>query len=321
MKKRTPSPVPGSPEWIEQRRHGIFATDAATVTGRSPFSSPFDKFAELQGTTAPKIATDAMEWGILLQPVVGRAWAREHDHRVRPCPWTYWLEDGIGSHYDFDVVGYPSILEVKTASAYAQRDWGEEETGEIPEAYFLQCQHEMMCRPNIDRCYVAVLIGGQKLKSYCVVRDPDLIEDLLRIERRFLANSRLGIAPEMDGSEAATAYLRGLSPRDNGERWELPESVEEIATAYLSAKEQEKVVIEQKDALANRLREAMGDHAAATGKLVRLSYKTGKDRTVVDWRTVADHWGKEPDYEYVRNLYTEVTPGNRPLIVSLLGDA
>jgi len=316
VKKRTPSPVPGSPDWIEQRRHGIFATDAATVTGRSPFSSPFEKFAELQGTTAPKIATESMEWGNLLQPVVGAAWARKHGRKVRACPWTYWLDyPDIGSHYDFDVVGSREIVEVKTASAYAQREWGEEGTSEVPEAYHLQAMHEIMCRPGIERCHIAVLLGGQRLKSYVVERDDEMIEDLLTVERRFLANARAGIPPPVDGSEAATAYLRGLSPRDNGTRVELTEPVEALALAYLSAREQEKVVAEQKEAIANKLREALGDTALATGKSVKVSYKNNKDGEKVDWKGL------------VRSLpsgslasFTTIEPGARPLVVSYIGD-
>jgi putative phage-type endonuclease len=317
MKRRTPSPVPGSADWIEQRRHGIFATDAATVTGRNPFASPFDKFAELQGTTAPKIATDAMEWGILLQPVVGQAWARKHGRKVRACPWTYWFEDGIGSHYDFDVVGRPELVEVKTASAYAQRDWGEEGTAEVPEAYALQCQHEIMCRPGIERCHLAVLIGGQKLRSYVVERDDEMIEDLLSIERRFLANARLGIAPEMDGSEAATAYLRGISPRDDASRWELPEDVEALGLAYMAASASVKSAEEQKASAGNKLREAMSDHASGAGRLLKITYRNSKDRTNVNWEEVAREVGASP---VIVQKHTVVTPGPRPLIVTYIGD-
>ena len=318
MKKRTPSPVPGSPDWIEQRRHGIFATDAATVTGRSPFASPWDKYQELQGTTAPRVATERMEWGNLLQPLVGAAWARKKGRKVRACPWTYWLEEGIGSHYDFDVIpekGQPvtEILEVKTASVYAQREWGEQDTDQVPEAYALQAQHEIMCRPGVVRCHLAVLIGGQKLQTYVVERDEELIEDLLRIERTALSNARAGIPPPMDGSEAASNYLRLRSPRDNGERWDLPESVENIATTYLAASALVKSAEEQKASAANLIRAAMGDHALATGKSVKVSYKNNKDGEKVDWKGL------------VRSLpsgslasFTTIEPGARPLIVTPL---
>jgi putative phage-type endonuclease len=326
MKKRTPSPVPGSADWIEQRRHGIFATDAATVMGRSPWDSPFTKFQEMLGTTMPKIATEEMEMGLILQPIVGRLWAKKHGRKVRANPWTYWLDDGIGSHFDFDVVpekGQPvtEILEVKTADKFAARDWGEQDTEQVPEAYDIQCRHEMMCRgPLIERCHLAVLIGGNRFRSYVIDRDDDTAGHILSIERRFLANARLGIAPEMDGSEAATNYLRNLSPRDNGERWELPEPVEELATAFLSAKAQTEAIVEQTAILGNKLRLAMGDNASGIGKLVKVSYKASKDRAVTDWKLVASGYAAEPDYSDCLRASTTTTPGIRPLIVTYIGD-
>lgn len=318
--RRTPSPVPGSDAWIAQRRNGIFATDAATVTGRNPFASPFEKFAELQGTTAPKIATEAMEMGVILQPIVGKLWSKKHGRKIRANPWTYWLDDDIGSHFDFDVPPesgpVTEILEVKTASQYASRDWGEQDTDQVPEAYALQCQHEIMCRgPEIVRCHLGVLIGGQKFQSYVIERDDELIANILCIERKFLSDTRAGVSPPMDGSEAATAYLRSKSPRDNGERWELPESVEDIATSYLAASAAVVSAEQQKASAANRLRDAMSDHALAVGKLVKVSYKNNRDTDWTDWRAVA-LGAKAPNDLIAR--YTSTKAGNRPLIVTLL---
>ena len=322
--KRYMSPTPGSDAWMALRRSGIGATDAPVVCGKSPWRSPFDKFAELCGSTAPLIPTDAMLWGIRLQRVVGAAWSEEHGRKIRACRYIYELEPGIFSSYDYEIVppkGEPvtELVEVKTTSQYAAREYGEEGTSEIPEGYQIQTHHEMACRPRIVRVHIAVLIGGQKLRSYVVERDDEMIEDLLSIERRFLANARLGIPPEMDGSEAATNYLRNLSPRDNGARWELPESVEDLATAFLSAREQEKSTVEQTAILGNKLRLAMGDNASGIGRLVKVSYKTGKDREVIDWKGALA--GLAP-LSAATDLkpWTYPTPGTRPLIVSYIGD-
>ena len=317
---RLPSPVPGSDEWVALRRSGLGATDAAVVTGRSPFASPFDKFAEMQGTTVPKIATDAMRWGMLLEPIVAVTWADDHERKVRANRYTYWLEPGVYSHYDYDLVptkGQPvtEILEVKTASQYAARDWGEQETDQVPEAYAIQAQHEIMCRPGIVRCYLAVLIGGQKLQSYVIQRDDEMIEDLLRIERRFYADAIRGIPPDMDGSEAATEYLRGLNPRDTGEKIDLTDEVESLALAYLAASASEKAAGEEKATAANRLREAMGANALGVGRSVKVSYKSSKDRVEIAWREVVADLA--PPQE-VLDRHTTIKEGNRPLIVTPL---
>jgi predicted phage-related endonuclease len=271
----------------------------------------------MQGTTAPKIATEAMEAGIRLQKPVADWWADRSGRKIRACPWTYELEPGVGSHYDYDLVDEKAILEVKTAGAYAARDFGEENTEQIPEAYALQVAHEMACRPGIERAYLAVLVGGQKLRSYVVERDENLIEDLLTVERRFLSNARAGIPPPMDGSEAASNFLRLKSPRDNGERVELTEPVEALALAYLSAREQEKAVAEQKDTIANKLREALGDTALATGKMVKVSFKSSKDTDWVDWRACAETTASDE----IIAKFTSTKLGNRPLIVTALESA
>ena len=318
--KRYMSPTPGSDEWVALRRSGIGATDAPVVCGRSPFRGPFDKFAELCGSTAPLIPTDAMLWGIRLQPVVGQAWAEEHGRKIKACRYIYELEPGIFSSYDYEIVppkGEPvtELLEVKTTSQYAAREYGEEGTAEIPEGYVIQCQHEMACRPGILRVHVAVLVGGQKLRSYVVERDEELIEDLLRIERTALSNARAGIPPPMDGSEAASNYLRLKSPRDNGERWDLPEPVEQIATAYLAASATVKSAEEQKASAGNKLRDAMGDHALATGRMLKVSFKNSKDQDWTDWRAIVLSSGLTDE---VIAKWTSTKVGNRPLIVTPL---
>jgi putative phage-type endonuclease len=319
--KRIPSPIPGSPEWLALRRTGLGATDAAVVAGRSKFASPFDKYQEIRGTSAPKIATDAMKWGMLLQPVIAKAWGEEMGVKVRGNTWTYFHPDDprIFSHYDADVVGRPEIVEVKTASAYAQREWGEEGTDQIPEGYLLQCQHEIMCRPGIERCHVAVLIGGQKLKKYVVDRDDELIRNLLTIETAFLDRALAGIPPEIDGSDGATAYLAERFPKDDGNVIELPESLEAEAVAYLAVLAEEKDVAGRKALIGNLLRNRLEASAGAVGKDVRIVYKAQKDREVVAWEAVARHLMGTPDPLLVAK-HTTTKPGNRPLIVSYIGD-
>jgi predicted phage-related endonuclease len=291
------------------------------IAGRSRFSSPFDKYNEMLGRNAPKIATEAMLWGTILERPVGLEWAKRKDKKVRHVGYTYWLEDGIYSHYDFDVVGEPAILEVKTASAYGQREWGEPDTDQIPTEYILQAQHEIMCRPGIERCYIAVLIGGQKLQPYVVERDDELIGYLLTLERRFLENTRAGIPPEIDGSDAATEYLRQLHPSDDGSQIELAPDVEDIAREYLAAKAQEKEAKEKIALLGNVLRDRLEKASSAVGREIKVSYRQSKDRTETDWRAIANfmlaRFGREQE---LIDQYTKTKPGDRPLLVSWIGE-
>ena len=318
---RRMSPTPGTPEWVELRRSGIGATDAAVVCGRSPFRTPFEKYAEMLGRTAPLIETEAMEWGIRLQPVVGAAWAEKYGRRVRACRWVYVLEPGIFSSYDFEVVppkGEPvtELVETKTTSVFNQREWGEPGTDQAPTAYLLQCQHQMACRPGIVRVHLVVLVGGQKLRQFIVERDDELIGYLLTIERKFLADTAAGIPPEMDGSEAASAFLRAQFPGDDGTVVELDADTTDVAREYLAAKAAEKDALGRIALLGNVLRDRLKAAAVATSPEIKVTYKQSRPSQVFDWRTATEHLLTAEQIAH----YTTEKPGARPLVVSWIGE-
>lgn len=307
--RRQTSPVPGSPEWFALRRSGIGATDAAAVLGRGKYGSPWTKYQEMTGLTVPKMASEAMEWGILLQPLVARKWAKETGIRVRACGWTYWHPaiERVFSHYDYDTPD--GILEVKTAGMLRADEWGEEDSDQIPEEYLLQAQHELMCRPGRVVCHIAVLIGGQKFRKYQVPRDPELICLMEDGYRNFLARVDAGQAPEIDGSYAASEYLRTMYPTDSGEEVELDEKAEDLATRYLAAKAAAEDAEREVYAVGNGLREWMAARALASRNGYSVTYKQEKDRRVVDWPAVA-----KTHPELIDN-YARTEPGRRPLIV------
>jgi putative phage-type endonuclease len=307
---RKPSPVPGSPEWFALRRSGIGATDAANILGRSDYGSPWTKYQEMTGLTVPKVATEVMEWGIKLQPLVARKWSEATGKRIRACNYTYWHPsiDRVFAHYDYDVPP-GAILEVKTTGLMRADEWGEEDSDQVPEEYLLQAQHELMCRPDRTVCHVAVLIGGQRFRKYVVPRDRELIMLMEDRYRDFLDRVDRGEPPEIDGSRAATEYLAHLYPTDNGEEIELDETAENLATRYLNLREQKKLAAASLDAVANGLRDWMAERALARGGGYTITYRQERDQTVVDWPEIA----KEVPDLVARHTRTE--PGRRPLFV------
>jgi len=309
--KRAPSPVPGSPEWLTLRRSGIGATDAAAVLGRGSHGSPWTKYQEMKGLTVPKLVSEAMEWGIRLQPLVGHKWSEETGLPVRACNMTYWHPSipRVYSHYDFDV-GRDAILEVKTAGWTKDEEWGEEDSDQVPEEYLVQAQHELMCRPERKVCYIAVLIGGQKFRKYQVGRDDELIELMERVYRDFLDRVDRDEPPVIDGSFAATEFLRAKYPTDNGEVVELDQTAATLARGYREAKADIEDATRRAFALANGLRDWMADRSVArSDDGLSVSYRQEKSRKVVDWDLVG---AEVPD---VVARHTREEPGHRPLIV------
>ena len=312
--RRTPSPPPGSDEWWNLRRSGIGATDAANVLGRGRYGTPWTKYQEMRGLTVPKVSSEAMAWGILLQPVVGRAWSESTGIKVRACNMTYWhpTMDRVFSHYDFDTPG--GILEVKTTGWVRDEEWGEQDSDQVPEEYLIQAQHELMCRPGKSICYIAVLIGGQKFRRYEVRRDDELIGMMETVYTDFLGRVDRDDPPVIDGSYAATEYLRARYPSDNGEEIVLDDKGSDLARQYLAAK----AVLDDAErsayALRNAICDLMGPNAVArSDDGLSITYRKEKDHAVVDWPAV----GAEVPEVVAR--HTTVVEGRRPLLVRYKG--
>jgi predicted phage-related endonuclease len=280
------------------------------VLGRGKYGTPWTKYQEMLGLTVGKVESEAMEWGIKLQPLVGQKWSEATGLRVRACNWTYWHPDidRVYSHYDYDVPPN-AILEVKTAGISRADEWGEEDTDQVPEPYLLQAQHELMCRPDREACHIAVLIGGQRFRKYRVPRDAELIGLMEQGYREFLGRVDRAEPPEIDGSASASEYLRSMYPADNGEEVELDDRAEELARRYLSAKAE----IEERErelfTYRNALLEWIADRAVARGNGYSVSCKQERARRAVDWPAV------EKAHPEIIAPYVRTEPGHRPLVV------
>ncbi|MGW1840869.1 YqaJ viral recombinase family nuclease [Streptomyces sp. NPDC002067] len=211
--------APGSPEWHAARAAGIGGSEIAAVLGLSPYESRFSLWHRKKGLVAPVEETDAMYWGTALEPVICAEFARRHPERdVQPAP-TYAAAGRAWQIANPDRLlandGDPAaLLEAKTS-----RDdigWGEEGTGEIPVYYRAQCLYYLDVL-GLDRCHVAVLIGGSDYREYIVEYD---LADALQMRSagaEFMRSLAADERPEIDGHGATYQTVR-----------ELPEGLDDV---------------------------------------------------------------------------------------------
>lgn len=321
MTQRTRSPRPGTPAWTAERRRAFFATDAAPAAGLSRFGDPFSVYLEKLGMAAPRMTTEAMEWGTLLQDPIGRAWGRKANVKVKPAGhYTYWRH-GLGfpmaTHTDF-FTDTGEIVEVKNASHFSASDFGEQDTDEIPTDYRLQLAHEMavLDKPG---AHLVVLIGGNKLRHYLVARDPELEHNLLEVEQRAWEGVQSRTPPSIDGTDGATEYLRLTQPSDAGTEIEADQELVDLATSLLAVKKSLGMLEGDERELTNRIKARMGDAARATQGDISITYKKNRDSLYIDWEKVARTVA--PDDEELAAAISRsslMKPGNRPLLVKHL---
>lgn len=161
--------------WLAERKNSVGSSDSPAILGVSPFTTPIDAWQRKLGLAPEQEENEAMRWGKLLEPLIlqeytaatGRAMAETQRFVRHPeYPWMTATIDGLTTD--------GRIVEVKTTSAWA-REWGEEDTDQVPESYLVQVHHQMACT-GVGEADVAVLIGGQRFRLYKVERNADLVE-------------------------------------------------------------------------------------------------------------------------------------------------
>ncbi len=258
--------------WLEARRSGIGASDAAIILGVSKWKSPLQLFAEKTGLAdVTEDEKDWLRWGHRLEPVIADAYEEETgrttydpgDFEIQKsadAPWMIATLDRLVTGWSTDrhvpPVEAPGVLELKTTSAWRREDWKDEP----PLAYQIQLQHQLAVTGHLWGS-IAVLIGGQTFQWTDIRRNDLFIEQMMAAEERFWKRVQRREPPEPDSSVSTTKILHALYPKEENDAIDLPiEAVEWDKDRALAAeiiKTQEEI----KRECENRLKAVIGNHA------------------------------------------------------------
>ena len=260
---------PGSAEWHAARAHGLGGSEVAATLGLSPFESWFSLWHRKAGNIGEVEESEIMEWGTRLEDAVAQKFADEHPefdvinpgtfhHAERP--WQIANPDRhlfkAGSGHDVPL----EILECKTSDTFAD-GYGEPGTDEVP--IHVRCQVIWyMDVFGVDRCHVAVLVGGNDYREYVVTYDPAEAEVIRTAARHFLDELEAGNPPDIDAHGATWQAIRELHPDiDDGAEVVLPN---DLARRYLAARADLKVAEEAEQLTKSLVAAEMGAAKKAT---------------------------------------------------------
>ena len=276
-------------EWLQVRRTGIGSSDAAAAVGLNPYQSQLELWMHKTGKAAalpevdPQDDTHPMFWGTVLEPIVAMQYAKRTGRKVRRInavlqhPEHPWMLANI----DREVVSSSEVqlLECKTAGVHGARLWKDG----VPEYVQLQVMHQLAVT-GYQAADVAVLIGGQELRVFRIVRNDALIAQLITLEERFWGYVQRNEEPPADGSESAESALRHLYPTDNANTLDLSSDQEmsEVFRQLLAVREAIALHSAQEAQLKQRIQQRMQDAARAVFTHGEVSWKRSKDSTMFD---------------------------------------
>lgn len=261
-------------EWLKARSKGIGGSDAGIILGLNKYRTKFELWLEKTGQVEPvELDNEAIYWGNEMEDVVAKEFEKRTEKKVRRVNYMFSHPEHhfIKANLDRVVVGESALLECKTASAFLAKEW---EGEEVPDTYLVQVQHYLGVTGK-EVAYIAVLVGGNKFIWKEIKRDEELISIIFEAEKHFWEFHVLGgNAPELDGSSAAEQYLKERYER--AERFKqiiLPSDAKTLLQQYQLVKENEKLVLDAKREIENKLKATLEDAEAGSTDGFIVSWK------------------------------------------------
>lgn len=282
-------------DWLELRRQGLGGSDASAVAGVSKYASPIMVYMDKLGIYMPEKKEHVQEaalWGNLHEATIreefkrrineGRAEQGKEPIRVvhRQAIYAHDELDWMRTNLD-GIIYHPElgkgVFEAKTSHYMLRHEW---EGEDVPDAYRMQCYHNMAVM-GFDYCYLSVLIGGNQYKHYFIPRDQEFIDYLVTIETQFWNNHILQrIPPAMSGLEAENEMLRDQYPQSEGREDHiaaLPNVCIEYAEKADALKQMIAELDQEKTAYENEIKAIMGTNEMAFAGSHRITWKTASN--------------------------------------------
>lgn len=261
----------------------IGSSDAAAVLGISPWKSPYELYLEKVGE-APKQTEEqnlkAKTRGKRLEPYIMDMLKEEHGLRIvdrnvihhdAEFPYLRAEIDAERAIEGPETREYRrGSIEAKTVHPFKVREWGAEDTDQIPVWYTAQAMHGIMCTGR-DHTLFAVLIGDD-LRLYRVERDPEIIVGLRQKEIDFWNNH---VLPRVPPPATTVKDVLHLFKSDLG-------TIAEADDVTFAAIERMRIIlpnIKEFDALKERVQVFMGPAAMLTREGEILATWKGQPRT------------------------------------------
>lgn len=273
--------------WLERRREGLGGSDVARImTGRG-----LEVWLERQGATAERPDTPPMAIGRAMEQTVADQFeAHSGLELLRPWP-AYAVVQGqepwMLASPDRLLADRLAGLEMKTHGFRQREQWGEPGSDDVPDAYMWQTLWYMACC-DVPTWHVAAwdrdaATMDQALRCYVVQRDRDLEAALLtRVEEWWEAFIRDGAQPPLDGSAAATDFLRRRFPRDSAPLLTATPEQDALGRELLRRRRARAEAESAEAEAENRLKAEIGAAEGIEGAGWRATWKAAKDSAVVD---------------------------------------
>lgn len=254
-------------DWLELRRTGVGASDAAAVLGVSPWRSAYTAWAERCGLVAPTPTTPAMGFGSFVEPWI---YARYTEHTGRPAVAANVLARSLEHPFMLctpDAVtvdgGQLGLIEAKSVNHRQADKWGPDRA---PIDYVAQAMHQIVvCHVDfVD--LVPLMLDTRDIGEPVRIRyEDDIARELIAREAAWWDHVVHRTAPPVDATVSTEDTLRARWDRHvDGATVELDDEQAAWWQVRVDLRARIRELEDEERAVSNALRAVLGDAAAAT---------------------------------------------------------
>lgn len=265
--------------WLALRSQYLGGSDAASVVGLNPYTSPFALWAEKTGQKPPFEGNLATRTGAFLEEFVAKLFEEETGKKVRRETASLFNSDYPWAIANVDrlIVGEDAGLEIKTCSSLSTKRF---KNGEFPANYYCQCTHYLAITGK-SRWYLAVLIGNHDFRTFTIERDEDEIRALMDAECAFWRDYVTAkTPPPVDGMDPTDDTLKLIYPESDGSEITLFNR-DSLLDRYFDLEAQIKALKADQDAIRQAIQLDMGSAETAVADRYKVTWKT-QTRTTFD---------------------------------------
>ena len=265
---------------LGDRKEYIGGSEISAVLNLNRWKTPLQLYLEKTGKVEEKDLSEdeAVGWGIELEDVVARKYAKKNNVKVLRTSKDYTHPEHryIRGHIDRLIAGTDEILEIKTCSAYKNKEW---EGEDIPFEFICQIQLYLgLTGRNIG--HIACLIGGQKYIQKTIAFDPELYQMMIDKAVEFWNEHVLKDIPPLAtlGDKEALLQLYPKNARDD-----IIIANEDINTAIALRQEisgQIGALEEQKEMLENQIKQVIADNIGVETSKYVVTWKPQSRKSV-----------------------------------------
>ncbi len=209
---------------IERTEH-IGSSDVAAIMGYSPFAGPAEIWASKTMEIEDK-TNAAMRRGISLEPLILRQAENELGKPIIPDQRFISADDPLfAANLDGWIIDGKIIIEAKSTGTWD--GWGDDGSEVVPEAYYLQVQHQMFCAESpVAQIWAAVpnmRTAEFETRQFIIPRNNDVITAIKNTCREFWDNYVATKTPPP--SEPKRVEFWSTVKRVDGESMEIPPAI------------------------------------------------------------------------------------------------